>query len=325
MMEITVGQGDQKRKVQVTDAEDNSLRWYAENAKNDAIRDACVAELERRAGAEESEKAPVPPQQTAIARRPTQQSGLENRDSAGILRTPEEAFAKTQQLAKSCHLVNAPSAGCAIPDGCGIAWTTTFLDIASDTYAIPGGTKRGLGKDALNKIARDMGASWDPERSRRLDNCSHPHYCRYLAVGIMRDFDGTWITISDEKEVDLREGSDQAKLMTEKQLAQQRSNIQSLAITKARNRAIRGRGVSCGYEAKALEKPFVSFRIMFTGESSDPEIRRMKARAMLDGERALYGRPSATTANRLLPVPPVGSVADDELGPNGVAVGEDEY
>jgi hypothetical protein len=50
---------------------------------------------------------------------------------------------------------------------------------------------------------------------------------------------------------------------------------------------------------------------MFTGDSSDPEIRRMKAKAMLESESALYGRPIATNSHQLLPAPPVGSAESD--------------
>lgn len=325
-MEITVGRGDDKRKVPVEQADDGALQYYAANARVDAVRDACVAELERRGNGDvpPSERAnAVPAQQIATRSAPT--AVLAKRESAGILKTPEQAFAKIAELQACCHMVNAPAAGCAIPDGCGIAWTTTFIDVARDTYPIPGGTKRGIGKEGLNKIAMGMGVSWDPERSRRLDDGRDPHYCRYLAVGKLRDADGTWIDIFDEKELDLREGSAYLNSggakggpMSEAQVSQQRSNIQSLAITKARNRAIRGRGVACAYEPKDLEKPFVSFRLMFTGDSNDPEIRRMKAKAMLDSDRMLYGEPrqlSAAPAGR--PAPPVGSTGagyDEETG-----------
>jgi hypothetical protein len=104
--------------------------------------------------------------------------------------------------------------------------------------------------------------------------------------------------------------------MTDKQLEQQRQNIMSLTISKARNRAIRGRGVACAYQPEDLAKPFVSFRLMFTGDSSDPEIRRMKAREMLSGSNDCYG-PAASTSHQLMPAPPVGSSMpdhDDETG-----------
>lgn len=323
-------------RVSIEDAEDKDLNYWANRMQKDLDGDpngpyaqknrdtlaAIAEELERRGmgdGPPPSDRANVAPApRTEVVRQPPR-TALATRESAGILKTPEQAFAKMKELSEVCHMVNAPAAGCAIPDGCGIAWTMTFIDVARDTYPIPGGTKRGIGKEGLNKISMGMGVTWDPERSKRLDDGRHPHYCRYLAVGKLRDADGTWIDIFDEKELDLRDGSAYVMSggskngpMSEQQLAQQRSNILSLAITKARNRAIRGRGVACAYEPKDLEKPFVSFRLMFTGDSTDPEIRRMKAKAMLDGDRALFGslrEPVGQLVGHA--APPIGSTSTD--------------
>ena len=327
--------GGKEKDKPVEEATDSTLEYWARNAREDGMKEACAAELERRGmsdGPPPSDRANAAPEaqkQVAPVARAQQivpsPAALVKGESAGILRTPEQAFAKMAQLAGACHMVNAPAVGCGIPDGCGIAWTMTFIDVARDTYPIPGGTKRGIGKEGLNKISMGMGVAWDPDRSRRLDDGRNPHYCRYLAVGKLRDADGTWIDIFDEKELDLRDGSAYVNSggskngpMSEQQLAQQRSNILSLAITKARNRAIRGRGVACAYEPKDLEKPFVSFRLMFTGDSTDPEIRRMKAKAMLDGERALYGAPRENIGQLVgHAAPPVGSTAseyDQETG-----------
>jgi hypothetical protein len=276
---------------------------------------AAEAELRRRAGGGAPGSSPQAAPSPA-ARVPSSQ--LAKIGDGGLIKTATDAMQKIAELQGACHLVNSPAVGCGIPDGCAVAYSVTYINTARDTYPIKGeGNKVGLGKDALNLIAMGMGVQWDPVLSHRLDNGSDPHYCRYIAVGKMRDSDGTWITVFDEKENDLRDGSQQAKDMSEKQLAMQRLNIYSLTITKARNRAIRGRGVKCAYPAEELTKPFVAFKLVFTGESNDPEIRRMKARSMLESQSVLYGAPPAPPA--LLPPPPVshitadGEVIDDDM------------
>lgn len=293
-------------KVPVTELSDRDLDWWITNAKRDDMRSAAVAEQARRNG---GAAAPLVSSTHSVS------ASIVKIGDGGLLKTVDDVIKKIAELQGSCHLVNAPAIGCGIPDGCAVAWSVVRVQ-ERDTYLIKGDTNKvGLGKDALNSIAIGMGVQWDPVLSRRLDDASNPHYCRYLAVGKMRDSDGTWITVFDEKENDLRDGSQQAKDMTEKQLAQQRANIWSLTITKARNRAIRGRGVKCAYQRDELAKPFVSLKLIFTGESSDPEIRRMKARAMLDSSSALYGGYAAQSA--LLPPPPVnttGCSLDDEDG-----------
>jgi len=248
----------------------------------------------------------------------------------GLLKTAADAMKKIKELQGSCHLVNSPAVGCGIPDGCAVAWSVTYVNIDRDTYPVKEGGKLGVGKDALNMISMGMGLQWDPILSRRLDDGSEPLYCRYIAVGKMRDSDGTWITVFDEKENDLRDRSAQSSGMSEKQLAQQRSNIWSLTVTKARNRAIRNRGVKTSYSRDELEKPFVSFKLVFTGESSDPEIRRMKARSMLESTNLMYGNAPAQLPGLLLRPPPVDTtghdVDDDELEPNGSpATGTGDY
>lgn len=109
------------------------------------------------------------------------------------------------------------------------------------------------------------------------------------------------------------------------QVREMRLHIMAHAETKARLRAIRsGLGLRT-YTLKELQLPFVVARLAFTGQSDDPETKRMFAGAIatafLGGRRSLYGgegvaRPAvramaAPAAPRLAP-PPVGSVAPDD-------------
>lgn len=293
-------------------------------AQDQAWIDAAVSLLDRRSNGESRPADDMPRQQQTrqeqAPRHAQQSQQIVKVGDGGLLKTAADAMRKVAELQGACHLVNSPAVGCGIPDGCAVAWSVTYLNVERDTYPIKGdANKVGVGKDALNMISMGMGVQWDPVLSRRLDDGSNPHYCRYIAVGKMRDSDGTWISIFDEKENDLRDGSQSAKDMTEKQLAQQRSNIWSLTVTKARNRAIRGRGVKCAYQRDELLKPFVSFKLVFTGESSDPEIRRMKARSMLESQSLLYGSPQPSVG--LLPgspPPPVTAYGETLEDPDGM-------
>lgn len=246
----------------------------------------------------------------------------------GTLRDVEQLNARLLEISKVGHLV-APATSCGmLPEGVAIAISLVAIDVENETYPVrgsggddeddqrqdSGGGKRGLTKVALDRIAAAAGMSWDTKESGRTDDRSDPHYCSYLAVGYYRQFDGQTIKISREREVDLRDGSPQVIAMKAKgaraaekakrngwrspdpmrQIQEARLNIQSLAETKAYNRAIRAAlGIRTAYAPHELEKPFICAKVAWTGQTNDPELRRefarMQAAAMLGGARALYG------------------------------------
>ena len=131
----------------------------------------------------------------------------------------------------------------------------------------------------------------------------------YTAVGYVRNFDGTPREIFGTKEMDLREGSAQVEALVEraqgqkadgtdrkdpkKQIREMRLHLLSHAETKAKLRAIRSLGIKSGYTEEELRKPFAVARVMWTGRTDDPELRRMFAEktadAMLGGITSLYG------------------------------------
>jgi hypothetical protein len=232
-----------------------------------------------------------------------------------------------QLASESAHLVSPATACDILPDGFSVSLCTVLVDIDRETYPTlskdddeSGGRngdpneKRALGKTALERIAMAAGVSWDPNRSGRLDNGRDPHYARYRAVGTVRQFDGQLITLVDEREIDLREGCAQVALIREKarmralwqkkpndggakQIQELRQHILSHAISKARLRAIRTLGLRSWYTRKELGLPFVIAKIMATGQSDDPVLRREFGRMILgnalDSNRSLYGEPSA--------------------------------
>jgi len=259
----------------------------------------------------------------------------------GTFTDPKETQGRLKWAAQSgeANLVApAPSVG-VLPEGCAVSFSRVWA--GSDCYSTGGG-RFGLGKTTLNKIASAAGVSWDPIASGRLDDGSHPHYCRWRAVGSYVAFDGTRQVIVAEKEMDMREHSAQVEALqakakngdASKQIREMRQHIQSHAETKAQLRAIRSLGVQTGYPSAELERPFVVARLMFTGETEDPVLRRefarMTAKAMLGGRTALFGgselqpgaQPSPAPA-RLAPPPVSATMFDgDDDGDDYVPPGE---
>ena len=275
----------------------------------------------------------------------------------GSVDDPGQLTNRLTFAAQHFHLVAPQTAVGVIPEGCSVALAAVVIDVAHETYPIPGSSNRGLGKVALDRIAAGAGVSWDPRLSGRLDDGSDPHYCHFRAVGTVREFDGTARTLISEKEVDVREGSPQVEAIVERcvakvrrdnsriteaeaqkrgrqagenQIREIRLHILGHAETKARLRAIRTLGIRTAYDPAELAKPFVVARVVWSGRTDDPVLRREFARtqqlAMLGAGAALFGsaaQPSAPETAAaparppVSPPPPVGSVEepwDDESG-----------
>lgn len=231
---------------------------------------------------------------------------------------------------KQFHLVSPASSVGSLPEGCEVATSFVQIDTANESYDVGMG-KRGLAKVALDRIASAAGISWDPIASCRLDDGSDPYYVSFRAVGTMRGFDGTPVTIVGTKEMDLRPGSPQLESLeskarakgksSEAQVREMRLHIMGHAESKARLRAIRSIGLRTSYTPDELNKPFLIARLVFTGRTDDPELGRafamVRANAMLGGMAAMYGAPAAqlpaAQPQRMtvgVRPPPVGQVRD---------------
>lgn len=249
----------------------------------------------------------------------------------GSYNRADEANLRMRWAVDNCHVITQATSIGELAEGLGLALSVVNIDTGhdGDTYPTDGGCL-ALTKSALQRCGHAAGLSWDPRHSGRQDDGSHPHYCRWRAVGFYKAFDGGVITLCEEKELDLRDGSPQAVEMLDcnrpKQLAQMRQHIQAHTETKAQLRVIRSLGIKTSYTPDELRKPFVAARVMFTGQSDDPETRRMFAQAtaaaMLGGQRTLYGVPDPAPAAALpannsgsrepqSPPPPLGSVPAD--------------
>ncbi|HEY1692239.1 MAG TPA: hypothetical protein VGG39_08755 [Polyangiaceae bacterium] len=288
---------------------------------------------------------PNTPTSTALARTPTQEAIASfNR----ITRDPSSIAAAIEKAQAVGHLV-APSTSISggVPEGTSIAFSAVMVDIAHETYPIPGSSAVGLGKTALDRIALALGVSWT--ESRRLDDGRDPHYAEFLAVGVVRQYDGTPITIQATKVLDWRDKAPAVESLwakyrekhaawerggrqgdaprsPEAQIREVRGSLAARCETSARLRAVRSLGIRTSYGKDELRKPFIAARLIFSGDSEDPSLRRefalMRASAFLDSSRSLYGEPRAprlpagspapARVSAHVPAPPVGSTTADE-------------
>lgn len=358
---ITIPGGRHKGQL-LTEADDRELSYWAREGRNDTIREAAAAELARRGGGDGADggAAPAAPAAAPAARPASAQSrAMAPRQANGGALTPpshaemtvhrdvEGVNAMLAQASQQAHLVSPVSRLPALPEGTNVALTYVYVDVESETYGLPGTSKRGLGKAALDKIASAAGLTWDLDRTGRVDDASDPHYCHYRAVGRVRDVDGSERVVSGEVEIDMRETSAQVETLREKARAKQRSadgqigEIRQFIIrhaeSKAKLRATRSLGIRTAYEPRELERPFAIAKLLFTGESDDPQLRRdfarMNAERMLGARSSLYpaqrdvveapalpaARPHAARSAPLPPPPPgerrVTPTDDDDNGP----------
>lgn len=267
----------------------------------------------------------------------------------GGARTSEGLAARLRIAAEHFNLISPTLSG-SLPEGCEAIFSPVLIDLQRETYKLPGSSKLGLSKQALQRIAAAAGLSWMPSESRRLDDGSDPHYCHYQAVALRRNFDGSTATLMAAKIMDLREGSAQVESMVSKsdskaarggaadsravglekvrkQLVEMRLHILGHAETKAQLRVIRSLGIATGYDEETLRKPFVVVSVSFTGRTDDPELKKIFGTAiannMLGAHAALYGghRPEAPrelavppTTSRPLPPPPVSQTRVEDSG-----------
>lgn len=299
-------------------------------AKDRELVAAIRTELERRRkdGAAQAEQRSV-----AIQKAATTTLGAAIQDPGAVTR-------QLAELSANYHLVSAATRVDVLPEGCGVAISYVHVDPNPDPYNGPKevydvGGRLGLSGTTLTRIAAAAGLDWDPQQSGRLDDGSDPHYVHYRAVGRVRNFDGSVRTVTGEVEMDAREGSPQIEEIKTKaansrkgprdpsvQILELRKFLLRHAESNAKNRAIADMGVKRSYAPAELQKPFAVARLTWTGESSDPELRRVFAEktadAMIGGMSALYGRVPAALPQRAPAAPafsghappPPGSVED---------------
>jgi hypothetical protein len=256
--------------------------------------------------------APQVPQQQSTALAKTEAAKL-----VGSYRDPSAVNTALANVAQRCHLLTPATNIGSLPEGCEIVLTAVTVDADRDCYTPKGSQECALKGTKLAEIGKALGVSWIPSECYRVDDGSSPYYCHYRVAGEYRAFDGQRVVITGEKQMDLRTGSATQLSLKDGELAMQRTHILSHAESKAKYRAIRSTGLRHAYTRAELEKPFVCARIMFTGRTEDPELRKLFAadisRSFMGGSQALYGeskQPARLPAGS--PPPPVGAVSPDE-------------
>ncbi len=314
--------GGRDKDKPLNEASDEGINWWLKKKREELAADpdgqwanrnkawitAAEAEIERRAKGGK----PAPSPQRAPAPAPTsiQRAPADIQVLGRAMHDPQAVTSKLNELSASYHMVSPATRVDGLPAGCGIAISYVTVDPddskegPGEVYSVGGG-KVGLSATTLSKIGAAAGISWDPTHSGRLDNGADPHYCHYRAVGQARNFDGSVRVLTGEVEIDARDGSPQIEEIRKKaagrqggdggdsQILELRKFLLRHAERKAKSRAIADLGVKRSYMKKELAKPFAVARIMFTGETDDPELRKalaMKtADAMLGGMASLYG------------------------------------
>ncbi len=344
-----------KKNVPLNAAEQKDLDYWLDRKEKDLAQNpegqfanrekawiaAARAEVARRQNGGTRAAAPAaaaPKQPAALARTSPGQV-----TAAGAWLDAQKVDTELRKAAETMHLVSPATVCGSLPEGCEVAISLVHVNPSSEksgpgeVYSVGGG-KLGLSGTTLKRIGAAAGVDWDMERSGRLDSGKDPRYCHFRAVGTVRNFDGSIRTLSGEVELDMREGSDQIAAMKARassedgfnsQLRDTRLFLMRHAETKAKLRAIADMGLRRSYTAAELEKPFAVARLMATGRTNDPELKREFARMNFDkmtsGRAALYGAPESNLP-RLNPPraaaqhhqqftghepPPVGAVADD--------------
>jgi hypothetical protein len=146
----------------------------------------------------------------------------------------------------------------------------------------------GLGKSIINSLATAVAVEW--LRIARIDSQTVPYYCKIQVWGRYKQVDGTFRPITATDDMDFRDGSAQVSGKTDAQIVQLRATIERKAETGAKLRALREAfGIDHGINDDQIDRPFVISRVVFTGKSEDPELRRIFANAIAMGHLASMG------------------------------------
>ena len=249
----------------------------------------------------------------------------------GTTANQEAATKALAELAKQCHLISPARVCPMLPEGNAVSFSMVLIDHEQrpdrswgDVY--PQAGKYALLKTALEKISIAAGIDWDPVLSGRTDDGGDARYYAWRVVARVKQLDGQIITLSAHKELDLRPDSPTAvALMDEciakavkewtakkdkpanwKTLAEEEgtlhgeNRLRSLSLhamrmveSKAKHALIRQLGIRAAYTAQELDLPFVVARHQWTGQTTDPELRRMQFQHSMEqasgGNRRAYG------------------------------------
>jgi hypothetical protein len=314
-----------------------------------AARAAAEAELNRRAelGGDE----PDPEVVKAPAKPPAGTALVKASDLTFALTNVEAINQKLAELESKVILLSPALYVGELPEGFQLVSSVIRIDLSknekgyveSDDVVHMGGKKFMLSGTAMKRVQRGAAVTWGNGECGRTDDRSTMNVWEYTAVGYVTDIDGSRRRITGTYEVDLRDGSAQYEEIVEQAKerqakpnykgevdggkaavrAKRRFGMQ-LAETGAKNRALCDMGFKRSYTLEELKKPIVAVRLMFTGKTDDPILKRqfstmLAAQAIGVAMPALYpaAEPAQLPAPRVMDIP-----ADDPTGPDGSEVPE---
>lgn len=249
--------------------------------------------------------------------------------SGGLIRSADAINAKLREWRERYHVLS-PFTQMGGAFGPGIVMTVSSVTLdprvneygqGVDTYyskafmKAPEGlhapsAQRAPNKVGLLRIAQCAGVRWRADQCRRMDDGKEALYWSFSVAGEYLTPDGIWLPITGTSEVDLRDGSPQAKAMQERQLAMQRQFGLALAESKAKNRAIRSLGLQSAYTVDDLiKKPFLVLRATFQPDVDDEVGRRVFAQVAMGATQFLY--PQSATPHALTAAPLAAEDAPD--------------
>jgi len=237
----------------------------------------------------------------------------------GRTRSGAEALEVVAKLRENNNVVAPPWLGAPVPAGFTIVWSPVPVDPreakdGGDFYGVQNGY--ALSASALDRIASAFGIAWDPERSRRSDDRSHPYICEHIAVGSYTGPDGLPRLVSGTNHSDLRDKSPQVEGFRSRDgnlnadvIRRQREHIASSSESKARARALRKEVGLDSEKFDDVKRPWVVVRMQLTGQAGDETTQRALQTMLF--QKALEARVVTPTKG-----PAVGTV----VGPDGVVV-----
>lgn len=174
-----------------------------------------------------------------------------------------------------------------------------------------------LGRTGLLKILGAAGAS--PVETVRTDDQTDPHRCAFRVVCAMQDYDGAWRQMPGTAELDLRDGSEDAKKMKPGQLTNARRKIVRLTESLAMNAAIRALlGLPHKFKVAELKtKPFIIPKLIL--RDSHPAVQEQLIANSMGITRSLYGPQPGDHVRTIKDVTPTDAPPPEQPAPRATA------
>jgi hypothetical protein len=179
-----------------------------------------------------------------------------------------------------------------------IRWSAVQLDpnpAAGDVYSNVPWLKNGqvaMAKKGLRAIADGLGLSIKLEHL-----AVERRYWHIKAIATYTNLDGREVTREASEQLDYNDGADDLKGFTPNQISEARKHGLRVCESKAINAVIRECGVKQAYTPDEIKRPFISIRVSFEPDVSDPDTKRILTQRWASGTSALYA-PAARPALR---------------------------